>query len=193
MRKLRPKVQRVCEYCARSFEWRVGLGQGRYCCPECWRDAQKAARHTLICSFCHRVFSVSPSSYDRGEGKYCSRECYYADGASRRTPLEERFWLYVQKSDGCWNWTGGLSSKGYAILKGEGGDGKRLQSSRVSWEIHNGPIPPGLFVCHRCDNPKCVRPDHLFLGTQTDNMQDCIRKGRHINCKRQLRALTLPG
>ncbi len=89
--------------------------------------------------------------------------------------VEERFWRYVQKGAGCWEWTA-CKSEGRGYMSS--GTGSTLRPSRVSWTIHNGPIPAGLHVCHKCDNPGCVRPDHLFLGTPKDNMQDMVRKGR---------------
>lgn len=89
--------------------------------------------------------------------------------------LEQRFWSKVQKApDGCWVWTG-AKTYGYGVL---GIDSRNRRAHRVSFELANGPIPAGLFVCHRCDNPPCVRPDHLFLGTNRDNSQDKIAKGR---------------
>lgn len=92
-----------------------------------------------------------------------------------RTP-EQRFWAHVQKQDGdaCWLWSGG-KSVGYGCLRVSG---KSVLAHRFSWEIHNGPIPAGLVACHKCDNPACVRPDHLFLGTQVENIKDMWLKGR---------------
>ena len=90
--------------------------------------------------------------------------------------LEERFWSKVEKSDGCWEWTGSADQHGYGRIAVS--RSKPRIATRVAWEITRGPIPPGMDVCHSCDNPPCVRPDHLFLGTRRDNMHDAHLKGR---------------
>jgi hypothetical protein len=86
-----------------------------------------------------------------------------------------RFWARVQKTDACWPWIGGKTKAGYGLFGP--GNTKRL-AHRIAWELTHGPIPVGLFVCHTCDNPPCVRPDHLFLGTAGDNADDKHAKGR---------------
>jgi len=96
---------------------------------------------------------------------------------TKRKSIEERFWTKVQKADGCWLWTASVhGTKGYGQIN-SGGRGRPLQAHRVSWEIHFGPIPDGMIICHHCDNPLCVRPDHLFVGTKSDNALDAVRKG----------------
>lgn len=94
-------------------------------------------------------------------------------------PLAVRFWEDVVKApgDGCWVFTRGTSRHphGYGSLSV---NRRETLAHRVSWELAHGPIPPGLRVLHKCDNPPCVRPDHLFLGTQLDNVRDMWSKGR---------------
>lgn len=90
--------------------------------------------------------------------------------------LIRRFLARVHKTGGCWEWTGyRQKGRGYGFLSF---NGEKFRAHRVSWELHNGPIPDGLHILHRCDNPPCVNPEHLFLGTHVDNMTDMVAKGR---------------
>lgn len=95
-------------------------------------------------------------------------------------PLEERFWEKVDKSGDCWLWTGCVNSYGYGRINIKK---KIIKAHRVSWGLLFGPIPKGLCILHKCDNPPCVNPDHLFLGTLSDNTKDMIAKGRGGNVK----------
>lgn len=92
--------------------------------------------------------------------------------------LEERFWDKVQKTGMCWVWTGCKQSQGYGQIRIKR---KCELAHRVSWELTNGRIADNTQVLHKCDNPACVRPDHLFLGSQQDNVDDMVAKGRNKN------------
>lgn len=101
---------------------------------------------------------------------------------SFRKPLLERFWEKVPKNlpdDVCWEWEGCLNEKGYGNIRLGGRDSKRPKAHRVSWVFYHGrPIPDGMMVMHLCDNPPCVNPVHLRLGTAADNTQHMLAKGR---------------
>lgn len=100
-----------------------------------------------------------------------------------------RFEKKIEKSaNGCWIWTGSKNSKGYGRVRI---DKKEYMAHRISYNIYLGEIPYGLFICHKCDNPSCVNPEHLFTGTARDNTQDMLSKNRRIYTKEYRKNLSI--
>ena len=128
-----------------------------------------------ICETCGGEFYRVPSVIAKGHGRFCSVSCAGTVFRLPRKDPTERFWSKVDKSGDCWEWTACRDTRGYGAMSAMNGE---RCAPRVSWTIHYGPIPDGLGVLHKCDNPGCVNPDHLFLGTHLDNMNDRSAKGR---------------
>lgn len=118
-----------------------------------------------------------------GPQRYCGHECY---SATLRIPIEQRFWTKVNKTAGCWLWTGSMVQGYGQIMRNR----KPAKAHRVAWELTYGEIPADQFVLHRCDVPACVRPDHLFLGTQPENLADARQKGRLDESRPRVNVLT---
>lgn len=100
--------------------------------------------------------------------------------STRVTSIFDRLERFQIKSEyGCWSWSGSKDGKGYGAISNRNGSGFSPEKAhRVSYEKEFGEIPDDINICHKCDNPECTNPEHLFKGTQRDNMQDCSSKGR---------------
>ncbi len=129
---------------------------------------------SAVCQHCGQAYQVE--RYKARIRKYCSPACGCAARTGHpRVAVSERFWAKVDKTGECWEWKGYRTSDGYGrFMLG----GKSRHAPRVAYELAFSPLPEGTLVCHRCDNPGCVRPEHLFEGTQQDNMRDMASKGR---------------
>lgn len=137
----------------------------------------------VSCRACGKQFRAYVCRRAIGKGTYCSKSC--VSSHSHLRPAAERFWKKVSRTDdlfSCWEFRSSTYVGGYGVFVKS--NEERVGAHRFSWELHFGPIPEGLWVLHRCDNPACVRPDHLFLGDHAANMADMAAKGRAMRGER---------
>jgi len=141
----------------------------------------------ILCKNCQKSFTTYLSEIQRGR-KFCSKSCVLKKrknnqlkNTNQKRSLVERFFIQISKQNhknNCWIWEGLKNQQGYGRMRSNYED---IMTHRFSWELHFGEIPKNLWICHHCDNPSCVNPSHLFLGTPQDNAIDRSNKNRNRN------------
>lgn len=137
-------------------------------------EEQRLAKRGEVCT----VEGCKTVAYAHGlcRKHYARKQAHGTTDNPRQSPMQRFMASYeVNHKTGCWMWTGGVESKGYGRIHI---NGKRVKGHQAAWILFRGPIPEGMCICHKCDTPGCVNPDHLFLGTMADNMRDKVKKGR---------------
>lgn len=148
------------------------------------KDKGGRCRKRWLCEcLCGDEVLVFTANLISGITKSCGCSKFAFFGGRPIESAEKRFLRYLNKSseDSCWVYTGSIDRKGYGVVSRGGRGATCYKAHRLSYELYKGPIPEGLCVCHRCDNPPCCNPSHLFLGTKGDNNRDMYAKGRNNN------------
>jgi hypothetical protein len=174
------RVERYCQQCAQLFmalRHEVRVGKAKYCSHACQFAAYRKYNGVVYersCLQCGQQFTISAARAQRNRGRYCSPTC--ARAASRMT--DARFWARVARGaeTECWPWQAHCGHFGHGQLVVQGA---HYKAHRFAYALTYGAIPDGLCVLHRCDNPPCCNPAHLFLGTNADNVADRQAKQRH--------------
>ena len=137
-----------------------------------------------ICKICKKEFKWRRVNRIKNLPVFCSKYCQYIlknmNLEQKKNKYKDFFFRDVIKNDGCWGWKGKLSPDGYPRMTCRKEYGTQ-RANRASWIIHKGEIPKGMIICHNCpegDNIKCCNPEHLFLGTPSDNSEDMVKKER---------------
>lgn len=181
------KIETFCLMCHKSISiWphEARAGHGKFCSRSCSSSFIRPVRKrrkdfkqvTCTCQLCGKVFLTKNAETRRGGGKFCSRECY-RQGAC--IPIGRQFLNAVGEpnADGCILWAGTLTADSYGRL-GSTSQRRNVAAHRFAFELAYGPIPDRMGVRHLCDQPACVNPLHLAIGTQMDNMKDKVARNR---------------
>lgn len=132
-----------------------------------------------ICIQCQKSFKIWPSDLNYIKAIYCSNRCQHEWQNQPHRVLEKFLSLIeINIETECWEWQGVKNELSYGIFCT---NKLKIRAHRYAWELFRQPIPSGLFLCHHCDNPACINPDHMFVGTQADNVKDMEKKGRRRN------------
>lgn len=186
-KSLTKQIERICLICAKTFSIKPSqltrdVPAGKYCSKECQYEGRKSDTKCK-CQNCQKEFLRKQWEVNQGENKFCSHSCstIFMNNQRPIKSIEESFLeniIYPDNLNDCWIFKK-LNAEGYGrINKRINKEKKVFLAHRFSYEHHIGPISNGLLVCHKCDNPRCVNPKHLFLGTTLDNTRDMIAKGR---------------
>jgi len=166
------KIERKCIECGKEFKiYKSEINKcktsGKYCSKSC-----QSKRHKFIrCIGCNKKFKIYLSDLNRGNKRFCSQKCYIS-----RTNILDNFFnnININKyKDNCWEWKGRKDKDGYGLIAIR----QNVRAHRFSYEFHNKISAGEMMICHKCDNPKCVNPDHLYAGTALDNARDRKERG----------------